>query len=294
MEAEAARVADIQAELFPVRTEEVLESLGADLSLVRRLHDRGWLSFEPALGDALLPSQRAEMVFLGSLSKAGCDDIVLERLLAGLERPYCYNVNAMYYDWAAERWETRGEDGDWEDVLASLLEEAIEDGDPDTIRDVIDSALQALVTLAEGPANNAESDASGRHSSADPSLWLERVTDWRRPSSQTRFDRDIHVCFPGNDADSNLLAVLSEQGLDLRLSTIEWMGHTPIAAWERWRLISWPEVEARGADHWLNQLQQAHDARLEERQHCGERFIPARMAGASCHGCAEQVEGVVF
>src|SRR6266403_1057733 len=99
-----ARVAAAQQLLFPTHPRAVCDSLGLNWWAALKLHEEGWLSFNPAETERLDEAQEAELRFVGSLVLAGCDGGMLRILLGGLSKPYAYRSNRLYYDWAARSW----------------------------------------------------------------------------------------------------------------------------------------------------------------------------------------------
>ena len=70
-----------------------------------RLFENGWLSFDPAAISELNPAQEAELRFLGGLVVGGCEESMMRHLLAGLNKPYAYRLDRLYYDWDSRSWQ---------------------------------------------------------------------------------------------------------------------------------------------------------------------------------------------
>jgi hypothetical protein len=88
--------------------------------------------------------REAELVFLGTLVAAGCTRPVLRALLRGLERPYCYDIARIFYDWSAGRWRMHAGENDPIGAFFGLLERLREREQRATllaIRDWLDEAL---------------------------------------------------------------------------------------------------------------------------------------------------------
>jgi len=98
------KISSRQTLLYPRSARELCVSIGLKWEAANDLHQNGWLSFDPRSGVALDESQECELRFLGKLVVAGCDNRLLSTLLAGLERPYCYDVRQIYYDWHLQKW----------------------------------------------------------------------------------------------------------------------------------------------------------------------------------------------
>lgn len=149
-DAERARVHHCQGLLFPQSARDLCAAIGLNWWAAKKLHEEGWLSFDPNNTVSLDDKQEHELRFVGSLIAAGCDQPMLATLLAGLAKPYCYDGGKMYYDWANRLWRHLPElptdpapDEVFDAWLASLAEE----------RDV--SRLQELQTQVEDALRRA-------------------------------------------------------------------------------------------------------------------------------------------
>ena len=145
-----------QLSLFPTRVDQVLESVGVTIAEARRLFDRDWLSFDVVAEAELSPAEEAELRFLSCLVAAGCDDVMLGRLLGGLRRPFAYDLSRMFYNWSRRRWEVPPPEPEANDVIQAHLGEAIADRDPLAIKAVIDMASQAMADLVHELAEGFE------------------------------------------------------------------------------------------------------------------------------------------
>ena len=155
----------------------------------------------------------------------------------------------------------------------------------------------------------------GHYQTGSPRLF-ERlalvVAGWRSPFVFDRTRDAIEVRFPTDlDAAADLVVLLTSDAIEFRLPTIDWtMGsHGPAVSSILWRRLDWREddelrymlVEALDGGEvvaWMQEhlcaLQAAFEESLETCVYCNKSFLPARMAGEACHGCAEKHEGVVF
>ena len=128
---------------------EIAESIGLDWWAALKLYDDGWLSFNPALEQIDDAGKEEEFVFLGSLVAAGCDPPMLTKLLAGLSKPYRYDLNRAYYDWRQQEWRSLPQIPSPEDSLASWVAELVEQGDVGTLSEIMETAREALSGLGE-------------------------------------------------------------------------------------------------------------------------------------------------
>jgi len=135
-ETDHARIESRQLPIFPRDGRAVCADLKLALREARKLHDEGWLSYDPEEGDSLDESREAELTFLGSLIAAHCSRAALRHLLAGLRKPYCYDVRRVFFDWPAQQWRLLPGEDDPEGAFFAMLER---------LRDR--RALEALVNL---------------------------------------------------------------------------------------------------------------------------------------------------
>lgn len=117
-----------------------------------KLHREGWLSFDPASPEPLDEARAAELAFVGTLVAAGCSRPVLRRLLAGLRRPYSYDLRRMFFDWRSGQWRTLPGEEDPEGAFFALLERLRERRAGDvifTLREWLDEALDLVRERAD-------------------------------------------------------------------------------------------------------------------------------------------------
>lgn len=127
-----------QLQLMLIDLRDLAESIGLDWWAAKKLYDDKWLSFDPEISVTYDPCQEAEFRFLGSLVAAGCDPHILKRLLTGLEPPYCYDINSIYYDWNNRCWADQPYDRDSLHEIARMVSKLEEDGDIDALRTIDD------------------------------------------------------------------------------------------------------------------------------------------------------------
>jgi hypothetical protein len=146
-DAERARIESRQMPIFPRDARAVCMELELALREAVRLFEDAWLSFNPETGGPLDESREAELIFLGSLVSAGCTRPVLRQLLAGLRKPYCYDVRRIYYVWTTQEWRLLPGEGDPEGAFFALLERLRERHARDALlnlRSWLDEALDLM------------------------------------------------------------------------------------------------------------------------------------------------------
>jgi hypothetical protein len=125
-------------------TDSVCERLGLNRIAAQALFAEGWLSFDPEETAELSSSQRAELTFVGTLAVAGADRTMLRRLLSGLEKPYAYRLNRVYYDWPAQRWRLLGEFEGQESGFEEWVEELVAWRDLERLKALRESIERAI------------------------------------------------------------------------------------------------------------------------------------------------------
>jgi hypothetical protein len=94
-----------QLNLFPTTVQEVLSRLSLFPSQAEILYREGLLSFPPEPARTLLPSEHAELVFVGGLAANQPFSLEMIRFfLRSLSPPYAYSYDRIYYDWPNRRW----------------------------------------------------------------------------------------------------------------------------------------------------------------------------------------------
>ena len=140
-----ARVAAAQQLLFPTNPRIICEELGLNWWAMLKLYEDGWLSFSPEHTLHLDEAQEAEVRFIGSLVLAGCDRNLLTVLLAGLAKPYAYDLRRLYFDWTTHAWRLLPDPRahpeaaftDWLDLL-------VQTGDVASLTGIVELAQDAL------------------------------------------------------------------------------------------------------------------------------------------------------
>jgi hypothetical protein len=143
-----ARVSAGQQLLFPANPRAVCEQMGLNWWTALKLHEDGWLSFSPATAPRLDEAQEAELRFVGALVIAGCDQGMLPLLLGGLEKPYAYDLNRLYYDWADRCWRLLPDPrAHPEAVFAEWLDTLVERGDVSSLAGILELGHDALARV---------------------------------------------------------------------------------------------------------------------------------------------------
>ena len=148
-----ARVTAGQQLLFPANPRALCEQMGLNWWTALKLHEGGWLSFNPAATERLDEVQEAELRFVGSLIIAGCDHSMLPLLLGGLQKPYAYDGSRLYYDWASRRWRLLPDpQAHPEDTFAEWLAALVASGDTGSLAGILELGQDALARVRVGTA----------------------------------------------------------------------------------------------------------------------------------------------
>ena|SRR5436190_228729 len=140
-----ARVVAAQQLLFATSPRVLCESIGLNWWAALKLHEAGWLSFNPAENVRLDEAQEAELRFVGSLVLAGCDHGMLNSLLSGLSKPYAYHANRLYYDWVARQWRLLPDRRENEEAtFAEWLDSLVQREDVGSLAGIVELANDAL------------------------------------------------------------------------------------------------------------------------------------------------------
>jgi hypothetical protein len=125
--------------LIPFTPAQACEEMGLNWLTAKRLFVHGYLSFNPEMVEDLDESQEAELIFLGSLVLAGCNNEMLENMLENLPRPYNYTLGLIYYDWLYfhPRWRLLpNPQEEVENNFPKWLEELVENGEKEKLRGI--------------------------------------------------------------------------------------------------------------------------------------------------------------
>ncbi len=116
------QVQNSQESLFNTSVDKLLKQYKITPAIVTEWHKSGYLSFDPLVYDELNEGQEIEFHFIGSLFKSGLSLISVETLLARLEKPYCYDLQSVYFDFLKNDWEDQLRIPEVEEQIEELIE----------------------------------------------------------------------------------------------------------------------------------------------------------------------------
>lgn len=131
----------------PPAPRDVCERLHLNWLAAAKLHEGGWLSFDPAAILELNPAQETELVFIGTLVAAGCDESLLRQLLSGLRKPYAYRPDRLYYNWTNRSWQLLPTAADLRLTFESWVDDLVDNSQIATLESLRRSLNAAIADL---------------------------------------------------------------------------------------------------------------------------------------------------
>jgi hypothetical protein len=116
------QVQNSQESLFNTSVDELLKQYKITPAIVTGWYKSGYLSFDPPAYDELNNRQEIEFHFIGSLFKSELSLTSVESLLARLEKPYCYNLQSVYFDFMKNDWEYQLRIPEVEEQIEELID----------------------------------------------------------------------------------------------------------------------------------------------------------------------------
>ncbi|MCE5264843.1 MAG: hypothetical protein LLG97_15095 [Deltaproteobacteria bacterium] len=95
-----------QPTLFRMNPEEFTAHTGVSLDEMRLWNEKGWLSFDPFQIDEFDERERQEVLFIRALARSGLSYAMVNNLLFGLKKPFCYDPEETFYSFAKDSWVT--------------------------------------------------------------------------------------------------------------------------------------------------------------------------------------------
>lgn len=129
----------------PKSPQEICSDVGLNWLSALKLHQDGFLSFDPKETAALDDARQAELRFLAALVNGGCDGAILKNVLSGLRKPYAYRIDRIYYDWSIKTWRLLEDVDELEQKFEEWMEELVAGHDLRTLlnlREILDNAIQ--------------------------------------------------------------------------------------------------------------------------------------------------------
>ena len=114
-----------QDTLFPYELVEILNKHSLSIATVTQLYEDDYLSFDPSEKTELNAFEYYELDFVCSLFTSGMSLDSIKTLLSKLDKPYCYDISNVYFNFNSKDWEKIPvpEEPEVEDMINNLIEE---------------------------------------------------------------------------------------------------------------------------------------------------------------------------
>lgn len=99
-------LAFFQPTLFRMSPAEFTAHTNLSLDEMRLWNERGWLSFDPCMIDEYDERERMEVLFIKALAHSGLSNAMINNLLFGLKKPFCYDPEETFFSFAKGSWIT--------------------------------------------------------------------------------------------------------------------------------------------------------------------------------------------
>jgi hypothetical protein len=133
-----------QGSLFPSIPEQFVTEMYVSADEMGSWHRRGWLSFDPPAIAEYDDKERVEVQFIKGLARSGLSDLMIDRIVSGLAKPYCYDPSTTFYSFVENRWISLPPEADQADVTIEYLGELIETQDWNSLRQLQGKISRAL------------------------------------------------------------------------------------------------------------------------------------------------------
>jgi hypothetical protein len=114
-----------QPTLFQMTPEAFTAQTSVSLDEMKLWNEKGWLSFDPDMIKDYDERERVEVLFIKALARSGLSYAMIERLLSGLKKPYCYDPQAAFFSFAKGSWITLPKEPDPADMAYEGIEALI-------------------------------------------------------------------------------------------------------------------------------------------------------------------------
>ena len=131
-----------QDSLFPHGTIETLKENSISTAVASQLFRDGLLSFDPSEKEELNNFEYFELDFVSSLLNSGLTLTSVEFLLSKLEKPYCYSINELFFDFKNKEWKMFPVF--IEPEVEELIENIIEDEDLERLGEIKNRIVEFL------------------------------------------------------------------------------------------------------------------------------------------------------
>jgi len=131
-----------QDSLFPYDLNEILIKHSLSIASVSQLYEDDYLSFDPSEKSELNAFEYYELDFVCSLFTSGMSLDSIKTLLLKLNKPYCYDISKVYFDFTSKNWEIIPVPAVPE--VEDLINNLIEDEDFERLKEIKDRLTKIL------------------------------------------------------------------------------------------------------------------------------------------------------
>jgi hypothetical protein len=108
-------LAFFQPTLFRMTLEEFTANTNVSVDEMKLWNEKGWLSFNPCMIEDYDERERMEVLFIKALAHSGLSYAMINNLLLGLKKPFCYDPEETFFSFAKGSWITLPKKSDWDE-----------------------------------------------------------------------------------------------------------------------------------------------------------------------------------
>jgi len=124
--------------------DEFVAGMFVSVDEMRSWHHKGWLSFDPPTMVAYHERELVEVQFVKGIARCGLSDAMINRMLSGLAKPYCYDSSTTFFSFEEDRWISLPAHSKPADVTNEYIDRLIADRQLDRLRKLQNRISQAL------------------------------------------------------------------------------------------------------------------------------------------------------
>jgi hypothetical protein len=129
---------------FKQSSDEFITEMRVSIDELSRWRANGWLSFDPVLLREFDEKERIEVLFLKSVVRFGLSDSMINRILSGLGKPYCYDPKETFFSFERETWITLPPKPDPKEFVSEGIESLIENEEWEELKSLKDRIFEVI------------------------------------------------------------------------------------------------------------------------------------------------------
>lgn len=148
----------IQPSLFKQSSDDFVTDMRVSIDEMKRWQENEWLSFDPVMLREFDEKERIEVLFIKSVVRFGLSDSMVNRILSGLDKPYCYDPKETFFSFEREMWITLPPEPDPIDTVSEGVESLIESEEWEELTSLKDRISECLENNdhAANPISNTD------------------------------------------------------------------------------------------------------------------------------------------